>query len=126
MGAAYELRARARARYSFRSDLVDRVLAALMHDDWVAFWRARKGLDGYMRRVTNWAVDRVRRHALKAIGSAYLNVDLKWIVVGCTGDGEGWTWETLVEKEKLGWEKEGNKIIIKRPKSKRLEPIKEV
>ncbi|KAJ9191849.1 hypothetical protein DTO027B5_6803 [Paecilomyces variotii] len=126
MGAAYELRSRARARYGFRSDLVDRVLSALMHDDWVAFWRARKGLDGYMRRVTNWAVDRVRRHALKAVGSAYMNVDLNWIVVGCTGDGEGWTWEKLVEKEKLGWEKEGNKIIIKRPKSRRLEPIKEV
>ncbi|KAL2008040.1 hypothetical protein VTN00DRAFT_8022 [Thermoascus crustaceus] len=127
--AAFALRARARARHGFHSELVDRVLSALVHDDWIAFWQARKGLDGYMRAVTGWAVDRVRRHALKAVGSAYLSVDVKWVVKGCAGDTEGWTWEKLAEKEGLGWEKEGDKIIIRRPKSKvntrKLEPIKE-
>lgn len=127
--AAFALRARARVKHGFHSELVDRVLSALVHDNWIAFWQARKGIDGYMRAVTGWAVDRVRRHALKAVGSAYLNVDVKWIVKGCAGDAEGWTWEKLAEKEGLGWEKEGDKIIIRKPKSKvnprKLEPIKE-
>lgn len=127
LGAAYELRARARRKYAFNSSMVDEVLHALAHDDWVIFWRIRRGVDSNMRAVLNWAEERVRRHALKAVGKAYLNADSKWITEGCTGEKE-LTWEKLVELEKLGWEKEGDKIIIRRPKQKptvNLTPIKE-
>ncbi|RAH48072.1 uncharacterized protein BO95DRAFT_409082 [Aspergillus brunneoviolaceus CBS 621.78] len=127
LGAAYELRARARRKYAFNSSTVDEVLHALAHDDWVIFWRIRRGVDSNMRAVLNWAEERVRRHALKAVGKAYLNADSKWITEGCTGEKE-LTWEKLVELEKLGWEKEGDKIIIRRPKQKptvNLTPIKE-
>ncbi|KAJ5167910.1 uncharacterized protein N7482_003504 [Penicillium canariense] len=118
MVSAFELRSRARTDHAFSDQIIDQVLGALMHDDWVVFWRVRKTVDSYTRAVMNWAVDRVRRHALKAVGSAYLNVHVSWIVGGCTGDDEGWTWEKLVEVEKLGWEKEGEKIVIRRPKTR--------
>ncbi|KAJ5095494.1 SAC3/GANP/Nin1/mts3/eIF-3 p25 [Penicillium alfredii] len=118
MVAAFELRARARKEYEFHSQTIDQLLAALMHDNWVVFWQVRKSVDSYMRAVMNWAVDGVRRHALKAVGSAYLNVHISWIVGGCTGEDEGWTWEKLVETEKLGWQREGDKIIIRRPKQR--------
>ncbi|KAJ5132754.1 hypothetical protein N7448_006912 [Penicillium atrosanguineum] len=98
------------------SQTVDQVLTALMNDNWIVFWRVRKGVDSYVRAVMNWAVDRVRRHALKAVGSAYLNVHVSWVVGGCTGDDGDWTWDKLVETEKLGWQKEGDKVIIRRPK----------
>lgn len=127
MVAAFDLRARARSEYVFRSQTVDRVLAALMHENWIMFWRVRNGVDSYMRAVMNLAADRVRRHALKAVGSAYLGVDAKWILEGCTGD-KGWTWEKLVERERIGWQKEGDKIIIKRLRQKggkKPEPAKE-
>ncbi|RAL15539.1 uncharacterized protein BO97DRAFT_475897 [Aspergillus homomorphus CBS 101889] len=127
LGAAYELRARARRKYAFHSSVVDEALHALAHDDWVIFWRIRRGVDSNMRAVMNWAEDRVRRHALKAVGKAYLHTDIKWITEGCTGE-KNLTWEKLVEMEKLGWQKEGDKIIIRRPKQKppvNLTPIKE-
>lgn len=127
MAAAFDLRARARSEYGFRSQTIDRTLAALMHDNWIVFWRVRNGVDSYMRAVMNLAGDRIRRHALKAVGSAYLGVEAKWILEGCTGD-KGWTWEKLVERERIGWIKEGDKIIIKRVKqktAKKPEPAKE-
>lgn len=67
--------------------------------------------------MINWAADRMRRQALKSVGSAYLNVEADWVLEGCTGE-QGWTWEKLAEVERLGWQKEGDKIIIKRPKRK--------
>ncbi|GIJ87681.1 hypothetical protein Asppvi_006591 [Aspergillus pseudoviridinutans] len=124
MVSAFELRARARTQYAFRSDVVDRVLAALMHDNWIAFWQVRNEVDSPTRAVINWAEDRVRRHALKAVGSAYLNVNVSWIVQGCTGDGRQWTWEKLVEKEGLGWQLEGDKVVIRKPKP-RVAPVKD-
>lgn len=116
MVAAFDLRARARAKWGFESQTVDRALAALMHDNWVVFWKVRNGVDSYMRALMNMAADRVRRHALKAIGSAYLSADVKWVLEGCTGEGDAWTWEKLVDTERLGWAREGDLIVIKRPK----------
>ncbi|KAJ5287565.1 SAC3/GANP/Nin1/mts3/eIF-3 p25 [Penicillium angulare] len=116
MVSAFELRARARRECAFQSLAVDRVLTALMHDNWVIFWQVHKTVDSYTRAVMNWAVDRVRRHALKAVGSAYLNAPVDWIVGGCTGDDVNWTWEKLHQKENLGWQKEGDIIIIRRLK----------
>ena len=77
----------------------------------------RNTVDSCMRVVMNWAADRMRRQALKAVGSAYLNVEAGWVLEGCTGENN-WTWEKLVEVERIGWQKEGDKIIIKRPKRK--------
>lgn len=118
MVSAFELRARARKEYAFCDKTIDQALGALMHDNWVVFWRVRKTVDSYTQAVMDWAVGRVRRHALKAVGSSYLNVHVSWIVGGCTGDDESWTWEKLVEVEKLGWEKEGEKVVIRRPKAR--------
>ncbi|GAB1194691.1 hypothetical protein BDV32DRAFT_114479 [Aspergillus pseudonomiae] len=115
--AAFELRAKARREHAFQSPAIDRVLTALAHDNWVVFWQVRKEVDSSVRVLMNWAEDRVRRHALKAVGSAYLNVGVQWITEGCTGDNR-WTWDKLVETEKLGWQKEGDKIIIRKPKPK--------
>ncbi|KAL4873458.1 hypothetical protein BDV12DRAFT_192439 [Aspergillus spectabilis] len=115
--AAFELRARARRQYHFQSREVDQILQAIAHDNWIIFWRVRNEVDSSTRAVMNWAEDRLRRHALKAVGKAYLGVDIAWIIQGCTGDMT-WTWEKLVEKEKLGWDREGDRIIIRKPRSK--------
>jgi hypothetical protein len=117
MAAAYELRQQARTKHAFASEIVDCVLSALAHDNWVAFWRARKEADGYIRAIMNWAAERIRRTALKAVGSAYLTADADWIVHGCTGE-EDMTWDNLVETERLGWKKEGDRIIIRKLKPK--------
>lgn len=117
MAIAYALWVHARSKHGFQSVFVDRVLAALTHDNWVLFWRTRKAVDGYMRAVMNWAADNVRRRTLKAIGKTYMNVNVHWLVESCTGE-DGWTWEKLVEKEKLGWQRDGDSIQIRKPKPK--------
>ncbi|KAL5338721.1 hypothetical protein BJX70DRAFT_192474 [Aspergillus crustosus] len=127
--AAFELRARARRQYGFQSREVDQVLQAIAHDNWIVFWRVRNEVDSFTRAVMNWAEDRLRRHALSAVGKAYFGVDIAWIIQGCTGD-KSWTWEKLVKKEQLGWERDGDRIIIRKPKSKskpesNLSPIQE-
>ncbi|KAL2868276.1 uncharacterized protein BJX67DRAFT_52145 [Aspergillus lucknowensis] len=127
--SAFELRARARRQYNFHSQEVDQVLWAIAHGNWIVFWRVRKEVDSIMRAVMDWAGGRVRRHALKAVGKAYLGVDIDWVVEGCTGD-QTWTWEKLVEAEKLGWQREGDRIIIRKPRPKPkpeggLRPIRE-
>lgn len=103
---------------------MDQVLSALVHDHWVTFWRLRKEVDGYTRAVMDWAADGVRRRALKSVARTYLSVDVKWIVEGCAGGDESWTWESLAEKEGLGWKREGDKIVIKKPRVK-VEPKKD-
>lgn len=113
MAAAYELRARSKQKFGFHNSLVDRVLMSLMHDNWFLFWRARQDVDGYIRSLMNWAVDAVRRRTLKAIGKAYLTLDVRYVVECCAGQKEGCTWEELVEKEGLGWRREGDRILIK-------------
>ncbi|KAL4885075.1 hypothetical protein BJY04DRAFT_214954 [Aspergillus karnatakaensis] len=127
--AAFELRARARTQYHFQSREIDQILQAIAHGNWIMFWRVRNEVDSCTRAVMNWAEDRFRRHALKAVGKSYLGADIAWITQGCTGD-KAWTWEKLVEKEKLGWEREGDRIIIRKPRSKpkpegSLSPIQE-
>lgn len=129
LAAAFELRAKARRHHHFQSQDVDRILQAIAHDDWITFWRIRKEVDSSTRALMNWAEDRLRRHALKAVGKAYLSVDIAWIVEGCTGD-EDWTWAKLVERENLGWERDGDRIIIRKPRLKprpegNLPPIQE-
>ncbi|KAJ5888065.1 hypothetical protein N7495_008106 [Penicillium taxi] len=120
MAAAFRLRARARQEYGFQSQNIDRVLLALIHGNWIMFWKVCKKVDSYLHAIMKWAVDRVRRNALKSVGSAYLSVPIDWVLGGCTGDDESWTWEKLAAAENLKWEREKNddddRIIIRRPR----------
>lgn len=117
LAVAYALLVHAKAKYNFACQTVDRVLAALTHDNWVLFWRTHKAVDGYVRAVMTWATEHVTRQALKAIGRTYMTVNSKWLVASCTGNGD-WTWERLAEKEKLGWQKEGDSVVIRKPRVK--------
>lgn len=119
MATAYELLVHARRHHRFENVAVEQILAALTHDNWVAFWRTHKSVDGYMRAVINWATDHVTRQALKAIGRTYLSVNEKWLVGTCTGDEEDrWTWEEFAEKQQLGWQKNGDSVIIRKMRPK--------
>ena len=73
-------------------------------------------MDGYERALMQWAVADMRRDALKAIGRTYMTCDLNW-VLQCAGGGE-MSWEELVKKENVGWIRDGDKIIVRKPKVK--------
>ncbi len=89
------------------------VLKSLVHDDWVRFWRTRRAVDGYQRAIMEFAVERLRLHALKCVGRSYMNADKAFIErTGDTG------WDELV-KGGVGWQlQENGNVVIRKPKAK--------
>ena len=63
-----------------------------------------------------WAVDGMRRDFLKALGRTYMGCDIRWVLKSSTG-GE-MSWEELVKTENVGWIRDADKVIIKKPKIK--------
>lgn len=117
LAPAYTLLVQAREKHGFKSPVVDQVLNALTHDNWISFWRIQKEVDGYVRAIMGWATDHMTKQALKAAGRTYLSVNANWLLRTSTGE-EGWTWQRLADKEKLGWQLEGDSVIIRKPRAK--------
>jgi hypothetical protein len=97
-------------RFGFADRRVESVMRALVADDWVGFWRARRGVDGYQRSVMEWADGRVRVHALKCVGKSYMRADRRFV-------------ERMAERgwvtDGLGWELEENGgVVIQRAKGR--------
>lgn len=98
-------------RYGYVDRRVESVMRALVADDWVAFWRMRRCVDGYQRSVMAWADGRVRMHALKCVGRAYMRADRRFVENSADRG-----WEDLVG-DGVGWELlEGGVVVIQRPK----------
>jgi hypothetical protein len=116
MASAYSLRSNSKLKWGLQSRTVDSVLAAIATGNWVAFWRVRRRVDGYVRAVLLWQVEQLRKSTLKAFGRAYMGCDLKWILASATGGEMGW--DELVEREKVGWVRDGSKVTIRKPKVK--------
>lgn len=116
LNEAHAIRVRAKERWSFRDKDVDLILKAVVREDWPLFWRTRNKVDGYIRAMMHWKLETLRKSVLKALGRSYMKCDIDWILKSTTG-GE-MTWEELVEKEDIGWLREGNIAIIRKPKLK--------
>ncbi|KAF2500242.1 hypothetical protein BU16DRAFT_478500 [Lophium mytilinum] len=100
-------------QFKYEDRRVGLVLKALAHDDWVLFWKMRRAVDGYQRRIMEFADTTMRLHALKCLGRSYMTADRAY-VERCTDR----KWVDLV-KDGVGWEiTEGEKIVIRRPKVK--------
>ncbi|MCJ1302700.1 hypothetical protein MMC08_005504 [Hypocenomyce scalaris] len=109
LAAAYA----ARNIYEYRDKRVEQVMKALAHDNWYSFWDIRTLVDGYQKRLMEWADDGMRTHALKCLGRSYLSVERAY--VERVTDRE---WDVLKEKNKIGWALEGDKVIIRKIKGK--------
>lgn len=102
-----------KVRFEYKDRRVEGILASLVSDNWVQFWRCRRGVDGYQRALCGFAEQGVRVNALKVIGKSYLVCDRRWIE-----DAAGREWDELV-KDGIGWElEEGGKVIVRRVKAK--------
>ncbi|KAF2007030.1 hypothetical protein P154DRAFT_181621 [Amniculicola lignicola CBS 123094] len=100
-----------RLRYAYVDRRVNLILKSLVDDNWVMFWKMKKAVDGYQRRVMEFAEQNVRVHALKCLGRGYMSADRRFVERSAdrkwgdlVGDGVGWE---LVE---------GDRVVIKRPK----------
>lgn len=116
LASAYALRSNGKARHGFESTDVDDILTAVITRNWIKFWRVRRKVDGYVRAIMQWAVDGMRRDVLKALGRAYMGCDIRWILKSSTGGDM--SWEELVKTENVGWIRDGDKVVIRKPKIK--------
>ena len=116
LNEAHAIRVRAREQWAFRDKDVDLILKAVVTDNWPLFWRSRSKVDGYVRAIMHWKLEALRRSVLKVVGRSYLRCHVDWILRNTTG-GE-MSWEELVEKEDIGWLRDGNVAIIRKPKPK--------
>ncbi|KAK5118007.1 hypothetical protein LTR62_004051 [Meristemomyces frigidus] len=92
---------------------VQAVVMCLVRDDWVRFWRSKRAVDGYQRAIMEFAVERMRVHALKCLGRGYMSADR-----GFVERSGGTSWAELV-KAGVGWRLQDNGVVtIRTPKTK--------
>jgi len=102
-----------RLKYRYTDRRVEMVLKALVADNWVVFWKMKKAVDGYQRRILEFAEQGTRVHALKCLGKGYMSADRRY-VERCADR----QWADLVQ-DGVGWElTEMDKVIIKIPKAR--------
>jgi hypothetical protein len=117
LGAAFALRYNSRVRHGYENRRVDAILHAVVTNNWIVFWRTRRIVDGYLRAMLHWHAETIRKPVLKAIGRTYMATDLNWVLSSTTGsDGSDMSWEELVQAEDVGWARDGDKVIIRKPK----------
>ena len=100
-------------KYKYTDRRVELVVNALVNDNWVVFWKMKKAVDGYQRRIMEYSEKDMRLHALKCLGRTYMSAERQY-VERCADK----KWPDLVE-DGVGWElTEADTIIIRRPKVK--------
>lgn len=99
-------------RFGHRDRRIERVVDALVHDNWVVFWMVKGKVDGHVRALMSWAEERMQVHALKCLGRSYFTAE-KDYVERCTD----MKWDMLVKQMSVGWVLEDDKVTIRRPKS---------
>ncbi|KAK1585626.1 uncharacterized protein LY79DRAFT_580865 [Colletotrichum navitas] len=102
-----------RHRYGLRDAKVDALLAALAHDNYVAFRRIKRSVDGHRAKLLEFAEAEMRTHVLKCFGRTYLTADREWLE-RCAGE----SWEALTRDRGVGWELDGNKVVIRKVRAK--------
>ncbi|KAK3399860.1 hypothetical protein B0T20DRAFT_434352 [Sordaria brevicollis] len=99
-----------RNRYGLKDAKVDATLKALVMDDWVAWRRTKRSVDGYRVRLMEFAEPGIRQTILKAFGRAYLSVGYEYLE-----EVMGMKWEEMVRGYGVGWEREDSgRVVIRR------------
>ena len=109
LAAAY----RVKSHYKYKDDQVEAVVKALVHGDWCTFWNIESLVTSHQKCLMEWTKDEMRSRALGCLGKGYLSVDKKYLEKAIH-----WRWEELLEKKNIGWQLEGDIVIIRRIKGK--------
>jgi hypothetical protein len=107
LAAAYVVR----QEYQLHDAKVDAILQALAHDNYFMFWRIRRSVDGYKAKLMEFAEDGMRKQALKCLGRSYFSIDLPSLEEYTNS-----SWSSLTKVHGVGWQLEGTKVIIRKPK----------
>lgn len=101
-----------RNMYRLHDPKVDAVLRALAHDNYFLFWKVKKNVDGHISRLMEFAEPEMKVRTLKCLGRSYLAIDLPSLERYA-----GSSWSSLAKDFSVGWQLEGSKVIIRKPKS---------
>lgn len=99
-------------KYKYTDRRVELVLKALVNDNWVIFWKMKRAVDGYQRRILEYAEKDLRLHTLKCLGRTYMSCELAYVTRSTDK-----SWFELVQ-DGVGWELVGDKVVIRRIKAK--------
>lgn len=102
-----------RNRYKLHDPKVDAVLKSLSHDNYFLFWRVKRGVDGHKAKLMEFAEADMKGQTLKCIGRSYLSIDLLSLEKYTNS-----TWSSLTSDHLVGWQLEGKKVIIRKPKTR--------
>ncbi|KEY69843.1 hypothetical protein S7711_08983 [Stachybotrys chartarum IBT 7711] len=102
LAEAFEIR----RQYQLKDAKINIVLRALVHDNYVAFGRARRDVDGHSARIMEYAEKDMRAQTLKCFGRTYLSVDLGFLEKTAES-----TWGNLTHEEGVGWELDAGRVI---------------
>lgn len=105
LAAAYQVK----CSHRYKDTNIEVVLKALVHGNWCVFWFVHGLVGAHQQRLMLWAQDGMRSHALKCLGKGYLSVDIKYLELALHQ-----RWEEVEEKRSLGWQRDGNVIIIRK------------
>jgi hypothetical protein len=94
--------------------LVGKVLRTISSGNWTLWWRTRREVDGYVAKVMERGDEAMRLLALKSLGRAYLGVERAFVEASLGG----LEWKVLKERYKVGWEVVGDRLVIRKVKSK--------
>jgi len=103
----------ARNMYDFRGTRVELVLKALVHGNWSVYWKSKRSVNEFQKRLMELGEAPMRKHALKCLGRSYLSASMLYVE-----EATGMHWKELKDQETLGWEQDGEMIIIKQIKRK--------
>jgi hypothetical protein len=102
-----------RQKYRLRDAKVDAILQALAHDNYFMFWRIRRSVDGHKAKLMEFAEEGMKKQALKCLGRSYFSIDLPSLEEYTNS-----SWSSLTKAYGVGWQLEGTKVIIRKPKTR--------
>lgn len=100
-----------RLEWHLQDTKVDAVLRALAHDNYFLFWKVKRSVDGYKAKLIEFSEEGMRRQTLKCLARGYLSIDQQSLEQFTST-----TWTSLTNDFGVGWQLEGTKIIIRKPK----------
>ena len=109
LALAYEVR----HRYKHCNRVVGLTLRALVHGDWLMFWKLKASMNVYQQRLMDSADDRIQNIALKALEKSYLKIQVTYLESAIKR-----SWDELTEQDRLGWTLQGQTILKRRTQSK--------
>ncbi|KAL8829304.1 MAG: hypothetical protein Q9170_006225 [Blastenia crenularia] len=104
---------RIRNLYEYRGGKIGMVLTALVHGNWVLFWKVKSDCNVYERRLMGWADERMVGYAVRCLGKSYLSIPRVY-VEQCTG----MQWEDLKKSKGMLWILDGETLVMKQVKRK--------